>query len=335
LVDNLPTVSVVIPTYNEEKNIGTCLDSILYQDYPPELIEIIVVDNRSEDRTVEIIRRYIKNHKNIKLTFNDIEKHGETSKMIGLHYSKNKLFLYLDADIEMAGKSFLKKLIKPLIENPDVIGSFPRFVPKKSHPPLARYLRYHPLELDPVFQFFCTEINQTIIKDKGEYKICKFIPPRIPPIGICIYRRKILFDCIGHMKRFMDIDVPVILSKRDYNKFAFVPGCGIYHNSSFSIKEIVKKRKRNINRIYLPNIEKRKFTYFNLNRRNDRIEIIYWILYSNMFLPMLFQSMFNSIKNKDTSFFYQPFLAMFLTDLIIFEFIRNKIGRRMFLKFMG
>ena len=49
-------VSVVIPTYNSEKTLEKCLKSIMDQTF--KNIEIIVVDRFSEDRTVEIAKRY-------------------------------------------------------------------------------------------------------------------------------------------------------------------------------------------------------------------------------------------------------------------------------------
>ena len=55
---NLSLVSVVITTRNEEKNIENCLQSIKIQTYPQELIEIIVVDNNSTDKTKEITLKY-------------------------------------------------------------------------------------------------------------------------------------------------------------------------------------------------------------------------------------------------------------------------------------
>ncbi|MFP4046119.1 MAG: glycosyltransferase, partial [Candidatus Aenigmatarchaeota archaeon] len=50
-------ISVVIPALNEEKFIGQCLRSIKKQDYSGEY-EIIVMDNGSEDRTVQIAEKY-------------------------------------------------------------------------------------------------------------------------------------------------------------------------------------------------------------------------------------------------------------------------------------
>ncbi|RLG14551.1 MAG: glycosyltransferase family 2 protein [Candidatus Nanohalarchaeota archaeon] len=51
-------MSVVIPTYNEEKNIEKCLKSLLNQTLPKREYEIIVVDGESKDNTVKIAKRY-------------------------------------------------------------------------------------------------------------------------------------------------------------------------------------------------------------------------------------------------------------------------------------
>lgn len=50
-------ITVVIPARNEAANIGSCLQSLLQQDYPPELMEVIVVDDFSSDDTPTLVRR--------------------------------------------------------------------------------------------------------------------------------------------------------------------------------------------------------------------------------------------------------------------------------------
>ena len=51
-----PTVDVVIPAYNEERHIGRCLDCVLAQTYPPELVRIYAVDSGGTDATGRLLR---------------------------------------------------------------------------------------------------------------------------------------------------------------------------------------------------------------------------------------------------------------------------------------
>jgi cellulose synthase/poly-beta-1,6-N-acetylglucosamine synthase-like glycosyltransferase len=51
-------VSVIIPARNEEANIVRCIEAILQQDYPARLLEIIVVNDHSTDRTANLVKAY-------------------------------------------------------------------------------------------------------------------------------------------------------------------------------------------------------------------------------------------------------------------------------------
>jgi cellulose synthase/poly-beta-1,6-N-acetylglucosamine synthase-like glycosyltransferase len=53
-VDRHPAVSVVVPARNEASSIGRCLRGLRAQDYPPELVEILVVDDGSGDETARV-----------------------------------------------------------------------------------------------------------------------------------------------------------------------------------------------------------------------------------------------------------------------------------------
>ena len=55
----LPFVSIIIPTRNEERFIAACLDSLITGTYPRDRYEIIVVDGLSDDRTIEIVESYV------------------------------------------------------------------------------------------------------------------------------------------------------------------------------------------------------------------------------------------------------------------------------------
>jgi len=57
-VMDLPGVSVIVPVYNDQARIGLLIDSLLAQNYPSDRMEILIVDNKSTDRTSEIIQSY-------------------------------------------------------------------------------------------------------------------------------------------------------------------------------------------------------------------------------------------------------------------------------------
>jgi len=54
----MPMVSVVIPMRNEVESIGALLDGVLAQDYPPERLEVLVIDGDSNDGSVAVIEGY-------------------------------------------------------------------------------------------------------------------------------------------------------------------------------------------------------------------------------------------------------------------------------------
>src|SRR5918994_273811 len=56
--NNFPRVSIIVPARNEEKHIRKCVDSLLKQDYPD--FEIILVNDESSDKTLEIMKEYLK-----------------------------------------------------------------------------------------------------------------------------------------------------------------------------------------------------------------------------------------------------------------------------------
>ena len=67
-------VSIIIPAWNEEERIVDCLDNATRQTVMPH--EVLVVDNRSTDRTVEIVEQYIADHPDVpvKLLHQDEEQ---------------------------------------------------------------------------------------------------------------------------------------------------------------------------------------------------------------------------------------------------------------------
>lgn len=62
-----PTVSIVIPCFNEEKRIHTLLDAIFTQTYPRELLDVTIADGHSTDQTRQVIAQFQRKHPDLKI----------------------------------------------------------------------------------------------------------------------------------------------------------------------------------------------------------------------------------------------------------------------------
>jgi len=115
------TVSVIIPTYNEEDVILECLESLGEQTYPD--FEIIVVDDGSTDATVSKCQMFrlkadrpldekVKSEK-LKV-FKQKHKGAGAARNLGAIKAKGEILVFVDADMTF-DKDFLNKLVKPIV----------------------------------------------------------------------------------------------------------------------------------------------------------------------------------------------------------------------------
>src|SRR3989338_4822409 len=93
-------VSIIMPCYNESSTIAKALDSLLNMKYPQDLIEIIVVDDKSNDNSVDIVRGYMGRYPGkIRLIVNDRNSGGAAQPTnIGLRAAKYDFVAVTDAD---------------------------------------------------------------------------------------------------------------------------------------------------------------------------------------------------------------------------------------------
>ncbi len=91
-----PLVSIIIPAFNEEKVIERLLKSIKEQSYTN--IEIIVIDDGSSDKTVEIAKKYTKN------VYKRTHAERSVQRNFGARKSKGIILVFLDADMELTVK---------------------------------------------------------------------------------------------------------------------------------------------------------------------------------------------------------------------------------------
>ncbi len=96
-----PTVSVLIPVLNEARYLAYCLDSVFAQNYPPGLIEVLVIDGGSTDGTREIVASYRHRHPNLRL-LNNPSGRIATALNLGLQAASGEIIVRVDGHTVLA-----------------------------------------------------------------------------------------------------------------------------------------------------------------------------------------------------------------------------------------
>jgi cellulose synthase/poly-beta-1,6-N-acetylglucosamine synthase-like glycosyltransferase len=111
------SVSVLIPAYNEEKTIAQTLQSVLAINYPTNLLEVIVINDRSTDNTPAILRKFEKQGL-IRILTNKENRGKAYSLNRAIGVAKGELVACIDADSGV-DKDILKRMI-PHFDNPRI-----------------------------------------------------------------------------------------------------------------------------------------------------------------------------------------------------------------------
>jgi cellulose synthase/poly-beta-1,6-N-acetylglucosamine synthase-like glycosyltransferase len=108
-------VSIIVPARNEEDNISNLIKSIQQQTYPQACYELIIVDDCSNDRTAEIVKKH--SDSNIKLIalsdyvdVKNINAYKKKAIEIGIKTSRGTLIITTDADCTM-GENWLQEIV--------------------------------------------------------------------------------------------------------------------------------------------------------------------------------------------------------------------------------
>ncbi|MDP4172849.1 MAG: glycosyltransferase [Bacteroidota bacterium] len=152
---DLPSCSILIPAHNEEKVIGPTIEAMLKLNYPKDKLEIIVINDGSQDKTKEIIEHYAELDKRVVLF--DIPK-GQGGKgksrtlNLGIKRAKSDVIAIYDAD-NTPDPEALRYLVIQLISHKElgaVIGKF-RTVNKNTNL-LTKFINIETLSFQSMLQ---------------------------------------------------------------------------------------------------------------------------------------------------------------------------------------
>ena len=210
-MDKLPFISIVSLNWNSYSELSRLLKSVFDSNYPNSMFEVIVVDNGSADGSVEKIRKNFPKTKVIALNKN----YGIWAKNYGFKEAKGEYTVYFDSDAILPTKDTLTRIIKRVLENPEIGILGVKVINKISGKP----------ELSPMNLNFFTGIISMGNPDLETTK-ATWIP------FVCIVFPKKTFKKVGLIyKTFVYGDDPNFsLRVREKGlKVLYWPGAFIYH----------------------------------------------------------------------------------------------------------
>ncbi|MBW2121013.1 MAG: glycosyltransferase family 2 protein [Deltaproteobacteria bacterium] len=328
-----PSVSVVIPTLNSEKTLRFCLESVAMQEYPQELLEVIVVDAGSTDGTLRIIEEFRVESQVRTILLSNPLKTGEAGKAVGAREARNELIALIDSDNILPEAWWFQKMVRPF-EDLEIFGSEPiEYTYRKTDNYVTRYCALMGMN-DPLCYFLGNydrknyitmrwtdlpvvgtivgehgevkgvgEVNFLKNGDRFEYIRLELASNAVPTIGAngTILRKDLLLNNLKSEYLF-DIDLIYELVSKGNCFFAKV-NVGIVHLFGNSLRTFYRKQSRRIgDYVYFRNMSVRSYPW----RAHSRQRLALFVLYCAIVFPLLAEAIRGFANKRDPVWFLHP-----------------------------
>ena len=114
----MPIYSIIVPVYNAEKYLESCIDSVLSQS-SDKTYEVILVDDGSTDHSPELCDRYAKQSSNVRV-IHQANQGVSAARNAGIAASRGEYILFLDSD-DLWRADLLKEVSAVLTKTPDMV----------------------------------------------------------------------------------------------------------------------------------------------------------------------------------------------------------------------
>lgn len=181
-----PKITVVMATFNSEATVELALKALRAQNYPPDRVEILMVDGGSTDRTLEIGRRY-----DVRIVPNP-RVEPASAKLIGLMEAKGDYLLTCDSDEVTESSDAFRKRVRALQESPNTPVVFPSGY---KDPENAKFLSCFINEYGDPFSMFYYRLSKhhtrfiprlkqsvTVVQETDDYVLFEVAPHQRQPL---------------------------------------------------------------------------------------------------------------------------------------------------------
>ena len=295
-------VSFIIAVLNERKRLPPVIESIRAQEYPPELVEIVVVDGLSEDGTQEYARGagcvVVDNPRRL----------AEPGHLLGYAAATGDLLVIIAADNILHTRDFLTRIVEPFAD-PNVYAAVPRVVSTRDDNLSTRYINDF---TDPFNHFLYGDAAAPAtfgrayrVKRKTPSYLVYDFPADKPPL-VAIAQGVTVRAAAPRREGWEEDDIlPIVDILREGFDVAYVPGATIEHHTVEGLRNFVNK--------FGPRIAKR------LEDRDQpvweraaawtpgrKLRAYLWPFYSVSVVGPVVAAVFGAIRDRRATWFYHP-----------------------------
>lgn len=320
-INKLPSVSVVIATFNSGKTLERCLSKVRSQNYPQSKVEILLGDGGSTDNTFQIAKKY--KAKIVKIPKD--KQNAEYNRGTAFNRAKNELVLILDHDNFMTTKDYLSELVQPLLDHPEVVASESCYYHYSRRYSLLD--RYYALfgTIEPVPFYFgkADKLMQTSKKwnlhgqatNHGDYYLVRFDnnPLRFPTIGTngCLMRRRLVMDNADvRPDHHFPIDVMVDVVAAGHHTFAFVKNSLIHLTGARGVLSFLKRRVMFVEKYHFADGPRRRYSVY---MPGDGWNLVKFVFYSLTLVKPVIDATIGFVKIPDPAWFVHPVMCLGIT----------------------
>lgn len=300
-------LSVVIPTLNSERTLGTCLDALLAQKFPRGDFEIVIADAGSSDRTLDIARE-----KGVDVVTDNPLKTGEAGKTAGIKAAHGDIIALVDSDNILPDADWITRMLAPF-DDPEVIATEPiEYTSRPGDPALTRYFALLGMN-DPICLFTGNYDRISAVtgrwtgldvptEDRGDWLKLTLASDALPTIGAngFVFRRSLL-DGSNWDPYLFDIDILWERIRAQGSVRVAKVKTGIVHLYCARFADFVRKQRRRIRDFLFFAQTKQRSYPWNKQRKTG---IILFCLATATVLPLVVQALIGACRRPDRAWFY-------------------------------
>lgn len=282
----LPSISVVVPVYNGERTIRACLESLLTLNYPRHLLEIILVDNLSKDRTRDIAKEFP-----VRLLTEENVQSSYAARNRGIEAATGEIVAFTDADC-IADKDWLKELVIPF-QDPSVGGVGGKVLDSQPE--------------NDVERFICSiRLFSKTHEDKT------YLPLTLT--NNTAFRRSYLIKLGGfneHLFTGGDVELSWRIQLSLGIKVDYAPQAIVYHVHRSTLKSMARQfRRHGYGEIFIDAMFKDKPGYQRTPRRQYARMVKQFFALFTYLRSIIYRGLIWKIRKKDRMFAKKPFFHL-------------------------